>query len=286
MGSAWQEGGEAREEFSEKVMYFKAEEWGKDSQGERERKLIVYIFIIAWGGRSQETKFVVWESPVTALEYVSGFLYLKNQNWRESSRFLLWPVIHVNYYMIRRPSDHSVCHVWSCHHPSPDSSCSRELCVESCQAGQREPDSGSSAGLTSLPAHPHPHPHPSPLGSLATFPPFLEDKMVLFLFKVDLFTWSPYLLAEILWYTASPVNPVSNPDLQILSSPSLPHRRDQLSPQQTHSDLFLKLKYRINISSQWTSFFHFLVTTPYLSHPLSLYLPLPCLSLPLIKIQN
>lgn len=116
---------------------------------------------------------------------------------------------------------------------------------------------------------PRPRPHLSPLVSLATFPPFLEDKMFLFLFKVDLFTWSPYLLAEILWYTASPVNPVSNPKLQILSSPSLPHERNQLSPQQTHSDLFLKLKYRINISSHWTSFFHFLVTTPYLSLPLS-----------------
>lgn len=139
-------------------------------------------------------------------------------------------------------------HVWRCDHPSPDSFCSRELCAESCQAGQRGPDSGSSARLPPLPAPPTPTPI-SLVSVLATFPPFLEDKMLLFLFKVNLSTWSPYLLAEILWYSASPVNPVSNPNLQILSSPSLPHKRNQLSPQQTHSDLFLKLKYRINISS-------------------------------------
>ena len=50
-------------------------------------------------------------------------------------------------------------HVWGCHHPSPDSFCSQELnCVESCQAGQRGPDSVSSAGLPSLPAPPTPTP--------------------------------------------------------------------------------------------------------------------------------
>lgn len=79
MGPAWQEGGEATEEFSEKVMHFRAEEWGKDSQGESERTLIVYIFITAEGGRSQETLFVVWESPVTALEYVSGLIFFTGE---------------------------------------------------------------------------------------------------------------------------------------------------------------------------------------------------------------
>lgn len=178
MGSAWQEGGEAREEFSEKVMYFKAEEWGKDSQGERERKLIVYIFIIAWGGRSQETEFVVWESPVTALEYVSGFLYLKNQNWRESSGFLLWPVIHVNYYMIRRPSDHSV---WPCLELS--SSQSRFLLFPGtvCWVLPGWPEGArfrqlSRANFTSCPPTPTPTPTPVSLGIPCHIPSILRGQ--------------------------------------------------------------------------------------------------------------